>query len=431
VDGASAGALRFLFGTLLVVAVLRYFAHGWIDAQFVRPEFHFAYPGFSWVRPLPPPWMHVLFGVLGVAAAATAVGWHRRVAAAVFAVGFTWAHLCDQANHLNHYYLVTLLTTLLALLPVGRALSLDARVRPRADDDSVHPAALRLLRFQVIAVYVFAGVAKLQPDWLVRAEPLRTWLTVPEGLPVGLPAAWIREGPLAPGLSWAAAAFDLWIPFLVLWPRTRRWAFASLVLFHVATALWFPIGLFPWFMTASATILLDPSWPRRLPWPRRLAAIAVHPSVRPAAPVPWPARVLAAAWVAIQIALPLRAADRPAEVLWTERGFRWSWRVMVMEKAGSAEFRVVDPRAGTVRLVRPEPELTPVQARAMATHPDMVRRYAVHLAESAENVGIAGALVYADVFVSLNDSPSRRLVDPAVDLARADASDASWILPAP
>ena len=40
----------------------------------------------------------------------------------------------------------------------------------------MHPVGrLWLLRAQVGVVYLFAGIAKLNPDWLFHAQPLRIW----------------------------------------------------------------------------------------------------------------------------------------------------------------------------------------------------------------------------------------------------------------
>ena len=64
-DAASLGAFRVLFGALLLVAVGRFFAHGWIDEYFHTPTHFFTYHGLGWVTPLPRPFMHVLFAGLG------------------------------------------------------------------------------------------------------------------------------------------------------------------------------------------------------------------------------------------------------------------------------------------------------------------------------------------------------------------------------
>lgn len=50
-DGAGLGAFRVLFGALLCFSVARFWAYGWIDELYIRPDFHFTYFGFGWVQP--------------------------------------------------------------------------------------------------------------------------------------------------------------------------------------------------------------------------------------------------------------------------------------------------------------------------------------------------------------------------------------------
>ena len=58
-------------------------------------------------------------------------------------------------------------------------------------------------------------------------------------------------------MSWAGAAYDLGIVAALLCARTRPLAYAMVVVFHVATALLFPIGLFPWLMVVATTVAPD------------------------------------------------------------------------------------------------------------------------------------------------------------------------------
>ena len=159
---------------------------------------------------------------------------HYKAERILFGLGFTYVHLIDKTNYLNHYYLVSLLCLLLAFMPLGREASIDARRRRRRGPAPPFRAwMVAILRFQVGAVYFFAGVAKLQSDWLLRAQPLRLWLSRLENLPlVGSVAG---EPWAAYLLSWGGALFDLAIPFLLAWSRTRTAAFAALVVFHAAT----------------------------------------------------------------------------------------------------------------------------------------------------------------------------------------------------
>ncbi len=397
----------------MLVAVGRYFAHGWIDSLFRTPRFFFTYAGFEWIQPLPGAGMHLLFAALGILAAALVVGVFARASAALFAIGFTYAHLIDKTNYLNHYYLVSVLAALLALLPIGAAGSVDARRRPEIAGDTVPAWTVWVLRAQLGLVYFYGGVAKLNADWLFSAQPLRIWLAASGDVPLLGP---FLERPWAAyACSWAGAAFDLGIVPLLLWRRTRLPAYALVVVFHVLTSLLFPIGIFPWLMIGLTPIFFAPDWPRRFGW---------APVAAPARPAPMRHEPLIVAVLAahllLQALIPLRLFLASDDVGWTERGFRFSWRVMAMEKAGMATFRLRDPATGETWTIDPRAELTPLQNRMMATQPDMIAAYARHLADVARAAGHRDVEVRADVYVSLNGRPSRRYIDPDADLARAE-----------
>jgi len=423
VDAASLAAVRIAFGLLMLVAVARYFVHGWIAELFVAPTYFFPYAGLAWIRPWPGAGMYLHFAALGILALAIAAGYRTRASAALFCVGFTWVHLIDKTNYLNHYYLISLVAGLLAVLPADRAASLDARRRPEHAAATVPAWAVWALRAQLGLVYVFGGIAKLHPDWLLHAQPLKMWLGASAGAPlVGplLETAW-----MAYLCSWAGVLFDLSIVPLLLWRRTRPFAYAAVIVFHLLTAWLFPIGMFPWIMIALTTVFFAPDWPRR--WLR----LAPRPAVA-AVPERAAAGRLVPAFLAVhlivQILLPLRALAAPGAVLWREDGFRFAWRVMVMEKNGLVTFRLRDGATGATWTVDPRRRLTPLQARMMATQPDMILAFARVLAAEARARGHAAVEVRADAFAALNGRPAQRFVDPDVDLLDPGPR-AGWILP--
>ena len=44
----------------------------------------------------------------------------------------------------------------------------------------------------------------------------------------------------------------------------------------------------------------------------------------------------------IQLIFPFRYFLYPGELFWNEQGYRFSWRVMLIEKKGFTEFKIVD-----------------------------------------------------------------------------------------
>jgi len=430
VDAASCVVFRVAFGALALVSTLRFLSRGWVAEYYQEPKLFFSYWGFSFIEPWPGAGMYVHYALLALAAACTMIGFGYRLASAVFALGFGYAHFCDKATYLNHYYLITLFACLLACLPLDRDLSLRVRRRPGERRGQVRAWALYLLRFQVGVVYVFGGIGKLNSDWLVHAEPLRIWLGANADLP--LIGRYFRQPGVALAFSWAGALFDLSIVPLLAWRNTRRYAYSAVIVFHGLTALLFHIGMFPWVMIVSATLFFDPAWPRDLARRLRVSrSFELAPGIagEPLGPL---ARVLAASYALLQVTLPLRSALYPGNSLWTEEGFRFAWKVMLIEKSASLEFKVVTDRE-LIFYVSPRDYLTPFQLRQVSTQPDMILELAHFIARDFERRGHGGLRVYADSEVSFNGRLRHRMIDPRVDLTKERDSLAPkrWILPAP
>ena len=442
VDGAWLSAFRFVFGLLLAVSVLRFLAFGWVDRLLVEPSFHFKYWGFGWVEPLPGPAMHALFWVLLGAALATAVGFCFRFSAALLGSGFVYFQLIDVSNYLNHYYLAALLVWLLCVSPAHRTWSVDAWLaRRRAARAGPEPARvvaqgwLYLFRFQIGLVYTFAGIAKAQSDWLLHGQPLSIWLGASTDLPVV--GRWFTAPGVPLVLSWCGFLFDTTIALWLLWPKTRRFAFAVVVLFHTLTGLLLPIGMFPWIMITAATVFFAPDWPRRLAL--RLAREGVPPG-RAAPPEPKAlgrgARValgIGLAYCALQLVLPLRFLAYPGNVLWHEQGMRFSWRVMVRAKGGNTTFIVTNKATREEWHVSPRTYLTGLQEAEMSSQPDLILQLGHHIRRDFEARGRGPVEVRADSRVAFNGRRSAPLIDPNRDLTTiADGlSTRDWVLPAP
>jgi vitamin K-dependent gamma-carboxylase len=429
VDAASCAAFRVMFGALLVLSTVRFLSRGWVAEYYQAPRFFFSYWGFSWIKPWPGVGMYLHYAVLVVAATCVLLGIGYRVASAVFALGFGYAHFCDKATYLNHYYLITLLAALLVCLPLDREFSWRTLRRPEQRRGQVRAWVLYLLRFQIAVVYVFGGIGKLHTDWLLHGEPLRIWLAAAADLP--LLGRFFRQPGVGLAFSWAGALFDLCIVPLLCWRRARPYAYLLVVGFHALTALLFHIGMFPWIMIVSATLFFEPSWPRDLRR-RWSAAHAPMPAGIAGEPLAPSARLLVASYALLQVALPARSALYPGNTLWTEEGFRFAWKVMLIEKSATLEFKVVDQRGRSYFVSLPE-YLTPFQARMASTQPDMILELAHFIAQDFRARGHAGVHVYADSEVSFNGRLRKRMIDPAVDLAQERDSLAAkrWILPAP
>ncbi len=440
VSPASAAAFRIIFGLVGLFAVVRFAANGWISELYIQPTHHFTYYGFSWVQPWPGWGMYLHFALLGLASLGVALGYRYRLSITAFFLLFTYVELIDKTTYLNHYYFISLASFIMIFLPLHRAYSLDARRLPVDKSPPTIPrAALWMLQAEVGIVYFFAGVAKLNSDWLLHAQPLGIWLFNSTNTPLIGP--FLREPSLPYLMSWTGAFFDLTIVGWLLWNRSRPVAYAVLVAFHALTALIFPpIGIFPLIMTGAALIFFRPDWPIRLARSLRPSLVGNGSSQvqKPAQTLakPWGARaalLFGLAFLAVQLIIPLRHFTYPGNVRWTEEGYRFSWRVLVTEKTGLVKFRVTSNGFNEGWLVYPERYLTPLQVERMAYQPDMILATAHIIRDDYLARGYEGVEVRADAFVAFNGRPATRLIDPDVNLARIAPGLGSkgWVLPPP
>jgi len=409
VDGASLAVVRIAVGCALAWAPAKLWWADLIHLQFEMPAHHFAYPGFGWVAVPEGPWLRVLLSIIIVSGLALALGFRQRLAATIAFGSFSWLFLCEAARYLNHHYLMCLLALLFVFVPANGAWSIDAALRPGHHDGRAPRWAIWLLRFQLGVVYGFAGIAKLNADWLAGA-PLDFWLLRSSGHVELLRdlRGW-EEFPVV--VAWAGMLFDLLVVPALLWRRTCAMALVAALVFHLANAHLFHIGVFPWLMLALTTIFLAPSWPRRL-----LRCAPVAPDHAPGGALRTSIAIGLAAWCAFQVLVPLRHWVYPGDVAWNEEGHRYAWRMKLRDKDSLVTFRVRNAATGEERDVLPPEFLTNLQSRNIDGRPDLIHQAALFLAES-ERANGGDVEVRVDALTSLNRRRPALLIDPDVDLA--------------
>ncbi|MCB0410528.1 MAG: HTTM domain-containing protein, partial [Flavobacteriales bacterium] len=137
------------------------------------PKVFIPYYAFEWVKPLPDWGMYLVFACLLLACFGIILGLLYRLSAILFFILFTYIELIDKTNYLNHYYFISLIAFILIFLPAGKAFSIDNRIRKRSDLSKVSNFYVLLPQLQMFTLYFFAGVAKLNHDWLFEAQPLK------------------------------------------------------------------------------------------------------------------------------------------------------------------------------------------------------------------------------------------------------------------
>ncbi len=420
---AALAAFRIFFGLLMAFAAIRFWLKGWIESLYIEPQFHFKYAWFPWVDVLPSFWLHGVFILMVISALLIAAGAYTRTAAAVFFTAFVYTELIDKTTYLNHYYLVSLVAFLLIWLPSDRLWALKPA---HPSKTSIPAGAYTVLRWQFGLVYFFAGVAKLNADWLLRGEPLGTWLKGFSHLP--FLGSILANDSIAIVMSWGGAVFDLTIWMWLLSGRLRWLAVMMAVGFHLTVGVLFPIGIFPWVMLLGVSLFLPPEWPRQFlsRWTQK-SVTPMDTSQRHTVSRLW--LIAAVIWVTAQVAIPLRHLGYEGPVNWTEQGFRFSWRVMLIEKTGTLDYRIETEQPRASYRVNPRDSLTPLQFKMLVTQPDMIADYARHLDETFRAKGYGDVRVFADSFVSFNGRLSQRYVDHTIDLSEETEQHGHIVVP--
>ena len=117
-DVASLVLFRVGFGLIMFWEISRYFYYGWVEDFYAKSQFHFQYKWFQWIEPLPADGMYFVFGWLGLLALMISLGLYYRTASILFFLGYSYIFLIDQAAYNNHFYLICLLSFVIALAPL-------------------------------------------------------------------------------------------------------------------------------------------------------------------------------------------------------------------------------------------------------------------------------------------------------------------------
>ena len=421
---------RIGFGLLVMFSIVRFWYNGWIESLYLEPDFHFSFLGFSWVKPIGI-YTYFIFIICFISALFVMLGYKYRMAIITLFLSFTYIELMDKTTYLNHYYLVSSLSFLMIFLPCASYFALDS-----TNNRKVPKWTIDSLKLMLLIVYLYAGLAKINSDWLINAQPLKIWLKTKYTIPI-IGETLLQNNYTYYLFSWGGMLYDIFIPFLLLCRRTRFFAFIMVIVFHVLTRILFPaIGMFPVIMIFSCIIFFDNSTHKKildllkkiLNRENRLKEVFtpyIHKYNRKLIPL------FVSVFFLWQVLIPLRSFSYPGELFWTEQGYRFSWRVMLIEKAGYTTFKVVDNSSGNSELVDNSLYLSKFQEKQMSFQPDMIIEYAHYIGDTYKKKGFKDVSVYAESYVTLNGRPSQRFIDPEVDLynEKINFKNKNWILP--
>ncbi len=434
-ESATLAFFRLAFGFMMVCSLIRFASFNWIEEFYIKPQFHFTYYGFSWVKSLGI-YTYLLFIICGVSAIFVTIGYKYRLAIIIFFLSFTYIELIDKTTYLNHYYFVSVISFIMIFLPANAYFSVDAYKNPRIGFQKIPSWNIDILKLLLGIVYFYAGLAKLNSDWLFSAMPLKIWL--PNNIDLPIIGSLLNENWVHFAFSWIGMIYDLGIVFLLLYKRTRIFAFVIVIIFHILTRILFPIGVFPYIMIISTLVFFDANFHKKcLLYIANLLKINVEIFENINQKIENNSRfynlkiAVIIIFISFQIFFPFRYFLYKDELFWTEEGFRFSWRVMIMEKAGYTQFTVKDVFSKKEIQVNNGKFLTKFQEKQMSFQPDFILEYAHFLSDYYKKNGFTKPEIYVESYVALNGRLSQKYINQKINLANEYESfqPKTWILP--
>jgi hypothetical protein len=328
----------------------------------------------------------------------------------------------------------------MCFLPLNCYFSLDSYFSNKSHN-KVKKWTVDSIKLMLCIVYFYAGIAKINSEWLLKAMPLSIWLPSKYDLPI-IGQNLMQEQWVHYFMSWGGMFYDLLIPFLLLYKKTRLFAFALVVFFHAFTKILFPIGMFPYIMIVASFIFFDANIHQKI---LNIISLIINQivnifSLKPIIKMSLnetPVKInkfklnVVLLFFAFQFLMPLRYSLYPGELFWNEEGYRFSWRVMLIEKRGYSNFKIVDSITKKYFYVQNDDFLTSYQEKQMSFQPDFILEYAHYLGDHFKNQGHKNIQVFVDSHVALNGRSSMRFVDSTVDLYGETESfkHKTWIIP--
>lgn len=425
IDNSALIVFRIIFGLLCFLESVGAVLTGWVKRTLIDPEFTFTVIGFEWLQPLPGNWMYAYYLIMGVFGLLIMIGYKYRFSTIMFAILWTATYLMQKSSYNNHYYLLVLLSWIMATLPANTYLSVDVKHNPDLEQNSMPQWCRFILILQMFIVYTYGAIAKIYPDWL---DTTFMEIIMKSKQHYFLIGDLLQEKSIHYFLAYGGILFDGLVIPLLLWKPTRKLAFLASIFFHLFNSIVFQVGVFPYLSLGFTVFFFEAKTIQKIFLKKKSFFNENYINTPRFSKL---FITLFSVYFMIQVAMPLRHWFIQDNVLWTEEGHRLSWRMMLRAKIGSVKFKVINKQTQAKTPVNLNHLLSRKQKQAIAKKPDMIWQMAQRLKQIYANNN-QDVSVFVDCFVSVNGRPYRQLINPNVDLTELEWDSfkhSQWILP--
>ena len=411
IDNSPLIVFRIFFGFLIACESFGAILTGWVHKVLIAPKFTFSFIGLDWLQPLPGFGMYFYFIIMGLFGIAIMLGYRYRVAIISYTILWAGVYFMQKTSYNNHYYLLLIISFYMIFLPANQYASLDVK-QQRTPEQKAMPYWVSLLFIiQVAIVYFYAAIAKFYPDWL-NGTFTRILLTGTTSNEFFLTLFSNKYFYLF--IAYAGILFDLLIVPLLLFKKTRTIALVASLSFHLFNAIFLQIGIFPFFALTFSLFFYPPEKIRKLflrNKPVFNESVAENHAGKPIF------LFFLLPFLFLQLLLPLRHHLIEGDVLWTEEGHRLSWRMMLRKRDGFINFKIKNNNTGEMASYDYHKNLSPKQARTLATKPDFIWQYCQKIKQEYHGKNIS---IFIDCKNNINNGEFKTLIDPKQDFAKAE-----------
>jgi vitamin K-dependent gamma-carboxylase len=422
---------RFFFGLILLIDLRRIHNINLIDGYYVKDRgVVFSYEFLNLQLPSQAV-MNGIMLVLMICAFLIMIGVAYRYAMALFAILFSYFFFMDQILYNNHLYMICLMSFMMIFMPADAAFSPNKK-RRRA---TIPQWPYRLLQFQIIVVFFFGAIAKLNPYWFdlkVTDELLNAFASRTGN-------DWANTGWVSTFLVYGGFIFDLLIGFVLLIPKTRVFGMFAAIFFNLSNSYFFDdIYIFPFLMIFALVLFMDQE--KLTDWLKRKGILGSPNKDERKVKVLGKLGISVVAFYAlIQLALPLRHYFEEGYTDWTGEYQKFSWRMKIQHRTiEDVQFAVFDNKRkqiypldkNALSKILYEDEIT-----GMCQSPLLILQFARYLEKYvAEKDNIDDCMIKSKILISFNGLEPTYLFDPELDLLENSEKYESvqkWMNPLP
>jgi hypothetical protein len=375
---------RVAFGCALFIWATGMLFSGEVYNQYIEPHFFFHYRYFQWLKPLPGPLMYIVFFLLSALAVMIAVGFYFRLSVFSFLSLLCYIILIDKSAYLSYYYFMLLLLVMLFFSPAFRMFSIDILRKPSIRADYVPHWCILAFKLQILAVFYFAGMAKLNSEWLFAGSPVSIWLDrlmIEWGVDMGTRPFFV----ISIIISWTLILFDFLLPHFLMDYKTSGKAYVILVIVQLFGFVLFPVGYFPFLMIFSSIIFLRESlinemisrvsyflydiFQFKTEIFKMRGGVMLNYRNKKLFPV------LIAIFFSVQIILPVALFLKWGSKKWATSAFQFSWQLFINHKEGNLEAWYYLNDGMTRQNLNLNDYLTEGQKKRMLTDPNLIIQF--------------------------------------------------------